>query len=320
MKKYSLYHIIGGILIFALSITIFVSYFAIKQQKNLIVSSIVEQRINLARSINDTIVSPIDDHSQELSDEFINQFLRGMSRTEDIRFIEITDENGKILFSSKRSEVVPEETIETIEESMKTRSIFFQEIFHNDESLKTIIFPGVGKVIVIGFSIQDVESSSNNWTIIILSSTVSILFLTFLLFYLVIDRTVISPVKKLSDSYMEISKRNASVEVKPKGSSEIVSVINSFNKMARDIESYRIEIEGAKEVLEEKVKKRTEEIAKLNETLEEKVKKRTIELEKKIKELEKFHRLTIGRELRMIEMKKEMKKIEEKIKKISKEK
>lgn len=53
------------------------------------------------------------------------------------------------------------------------------------------------------------------------------------------------------------------------------------------------------------------EIKKLREELEEKVKERTKELQKRVEELEKFHKLTIGRELKMAEIKKELQKLKE---------
>lgn len=40
---------------------------------------------------------------------------------------------------------------------------------------------------------------------------------------------------------------------------------------------------------------------KLQQTLEEKVKERTKELQERVEELERFHRLVVGRELRMID-------------------
>jgi len=60
----------------------------------------------------------------------------------------------------------------------------------------------------------------------------------------------------------------------------------------------------AKEILEDKVKERTKEL----QTAYEDIKKRK-------EDLEKFYKLTVGRELRMIELKKEIKELEEKIKK-----
>jgi len=47
--------------------------------------------------------------------------------------------------------------------------------------------------------------------------------------------------------------------------------------------------------------------------LEERVKERTKELQEKVEELEKFQRLAVGRELRMIELKEEVKRLREKL-------
>lgn len=59
------------------------------------------------------------------------------------------------------------------------------------------------------------------------------------------------------------------------------------------------------------------QIAKLNEELEQKVKERTLELEQKNSDLERMNKLFIGRELRMIELKNEIKNLEAKIPNIS---
>jgi hypothetical protein len=58
--------------------------------------------------------------------------------------------------------------------------------------------------------------------------------------------------------------------------------------------------------LEIKVKERTSELEHLRAGLEETVVKRTFELEKKVDELERLNKLTIDRELRMIELKREV--------------
>ena len=54
--------------------------------------------------------------------------------------------------------------------------------------------------------------------------------------------------------------------------------------------------------------------AEQKEILEEKVKEKTKELRGRVEDLEKFHRLTVGRELKMVELKKEIQKLEEKLK------
>ena len=59
-----------------------------------------------------------------------------------------------------------------------------------------------------------------------------------------------------------------------------------------------------------KSKQKLEDWAK---TSEEKVKEKTKELNEKVEELEKFNKLAIGRELKMIELKKEIEDLKEEL-------
>lgn len=73
----------------------------------------------------------------------------------------------------------------------------------------------------------------------------------------------------------------------------------------RELENAKQTLEEMNSILEVRVKARTVELERLNQTLEEKVVERTNDLGKKIKDLETFQRITVGRELKMIELKKE---------------
>ncbi len=75
------------------------------------------------------------------------------------------------------------------------------------------------------------------------------------------------------------------------------------------------EADEARISLEIKINARTRELKELADSLEEKVKTRAAELQGKINELERFSKLAIGRELKMIELKKEIEKLEEELEK-----
>ncbi len=65
-------------------------------------------------------------------------------------------------------------------------------------------------------------------------------------------------------------------------------------------------------------KQQKEELEKLNKELDKRVKERTKELEEKIEELNKFYRLTIGREMKMIELKEKIEEMEKNRREIDK--
>jgi len=101
-----------------------------------------------------------------------------------------------------------------------------------------------------------------------------------------------------------------------KQSQDILKVQNKLKKTneelrekVKELESVSVNLEEAKETLEIRVEARVKELEELTQNLEEKVKKRTKEIQKKVQELEKFQKFAVGRELKMIELKKKMKEI-----------
>jgi len=69
------------------------------------------------------------------------------------------------------------------------------------------------------------------------------------------------------------------------------------------------EIEEVKNVLEIRVKARTKELRELTKSLNKQVQQRTEDLQEKVRELERFQKLSVGRELKMVELKKEIKRL-----------
>lgn len=125
---------------------------------------------------------------------------------------------------------------------------------------------------------------------------------------LFIANRLVRPIKKLHLATEEIQKGNFSVRADIKTKDEIEEFANAFNKTLDQIQASNAALEEAKTILEIKVAARTRELKELAESLEAKVGERTRELKARLAELERFQELTIGRELKMIELKKELKK------------
>jgi len=75
------------------------------------------------------------------------------------------------------------------------------------------------------------------------------------------------------------------------------------------------DIEAAMGTLEIRIAARTKELKELSEGLEKQVEKRTEQLQEKIQELERFNKLSVGRELRMISLKEEIKELKKQLEK-----
>ncbi len=89
-------------------------------------------------------------------------------------------------------------------------------------------------------------------------------------------------------------------------------LIRALSLTLSELKKSQLALEEAKTSLEIKVQARTKELADLAESLEQEIKERTKELEGKVGELERFQRLAVGRELKMIELKKEIENLKEK--------
>ena len=100
--------------------------------------------------------------------------------------------------------------------------------------------------------------------------------------------------------------------------------VNSVHTTMEDLtgrKKIELEMQNIHDKLEKRVEERTAEISKSNALLrQEVVERKQIEekLEVKILELEKFEKIAVGRELKMVELKKKIKELEEKLREMKK--
>jgi len=91
------------------------------------------------------------------------------------------------------------------------------------------------------------------------------------------------------------------------------------NKIRRELKRMRAhtaETEEEKASCQVQIRARTKELVELASRLEEKAAKRTEELQQRVDELERFRKLTVGRELKMMELKKALKEARSRIKEL----
>ncbi len=119
-----------------------------------------------------------------------------------------------------------------------------------------------------------------------------ILFLAEFLLIIIFSRRFVKPIKKLTDYAAEIGQGNLGVKIKVKSKDEVGKLASAFSQMAQDLQKSKNELE------------------QYSWDLEGRISRRTKELKTKVEELEKFQELTVGRELKMIELKKKIKELE----------
>ncbi len=93
-------------------------------------------------------------------------------------------------------------------------------------------------------------------------------------------------------------------------------ITQSSQKYYLDLLKAQEEAETARAILEVRVEARTSEIKKFAEDLSEQITEKTKKLQGKIEELEKFNKLAVGRELKMIELKEEIRKLKEELERL----
>jgi len=189
---------------------------------------------------------------------------------------------------------------------LANKSISFKEIHYTTLKLKSRLFIFLLVILVTGILIL-VEPLNLN---LIMYSSVLLIIITIL--HDSLFETFYSTLFEIKELSKNLAKGKKTSFFSGSSDKEIIDLSQSLNKTAQEITNYQQALEQEKTSLEIKVKARTKELQELTQSLDQKVKQRTKQLQDRVDELERFHKLTIGREIKMVELKKKIKELEKK--------
>jgi len=317
MKKYSLYTLILGIFTLLIIGNFLSVYFSAVQQRNKLIETAIDEKTNLASIINEIISSDIWFYRKTLYMGIEEVFIDKMAHSRDVRYIRIVKIDGSIQQSTIEEERWGTLEDPDIKKAITTKKTIVRDEVFKGEKVKTVIYPGYqDSAVWVAFSLNNIEEIIRTMFAHDIVATLGILAFVLLVMLLILH-TVVNPLKKITLVCEEVRKDNLDLKIDVKSKTEIGELADTFNKMIEDLKKSKTSLEESKSVLEIKVVARTRELKELAESLEEKVKGRTEQLQERVDELEKFHRLTVGRETKMIELKEKIKELEEKSKKKS---
>ena len=267
-----------------------------------------------------TLLNFLQEDASRREDEFISEsILTEVAMSGDVSFFWVVDKQGEIKYADEsrlRDRKIEDRYVGVGEFESRT-------VQYDGRRVEMIAQPvtGVGGeqwTAIMGVNMAKVTAflmpAFLRASVILLIAVLISIFLS-----LALTERAINPLLQLRRAIKQISEGNLDQNISITTGDEIEEIGNEFNRMAQKLQESRRDLEEAKKVLEIRVQARTKKLEKMTDTLEEKVEARTEELQRKVEELEKFHKLTVGREKKMIKLKEENNKLKEEIEKLEEE-
>jgi len=312
MRKKGIFRKILGLMVATVLIgeTIILTVVIIQETRS-VEKAIVERAKVLAETIAKTIEVSYLDFTWPF------ETLKKISDSETTLFLWIVKPNGEIFLADN-----PQLLGKKIEDPfLSTEVIRIKDINYQGEKGKLIVHPLQIEVkekpwtLYLGVSLKPVKLAQIEIFLRgVIMFVLTIALAVIISFYFA--KKITQPLEQLRKGAEIIGKGNFEHRIKLKTGDEIEELGRTFNQMAEDLRRSRAALEESETVLKIKVKARTRELEELAQSLEERVKERTKELQERVNELERFHRLTVGRELKMIELKEEIKRLKAQIREL----
>ncbi len=307
MKKSIFSRIFGAIIFVSFIAILIVSGFNLSDQIGNYHQVLVTEKMNSLQLLRE-----ISHQEEGLREEVFDE----IASDREVLFLWVADEEGKLIYSSNgedKGKVIEDEFL-NVRDSSRRDAIYRERKIEvvgvpivDDEGERLTAIAGVGIPPASSFII----SVTRRGLFVLLLAALMSVFLA-----LGLTERIIKPLLELKKMIYHIRDGSMDKKVEIETGDEIEEIGKEFNEMVDELKRSHEELEEARQILEIKVRARTRELEELNESLEDKVSARTEEYQRKVEELEKFHKLTVGREKKMIELKEENKKLREEIEKL----
>jgi len=280
-----------------------------------------------AKTIYDNYVSYYTHNTKEDFENFKNNVSDILSRNKDVDNVKLVGINGKILFDSEEFINGKYEGVDRLIDDNNTLDLVRKNeisntpIEYDGKIFTEIISPisyGTGHIFSVIYIISN-DSLSDRMNEVYKQIFYVVIFVLILVsfFIVIFIKRLVKPIDVLINATRRIMSGDLDFKTKINTKDEIGQLSMAFDEMTERLKtSYSIletkikertlELEKERQSLEDRVKKRTAELEELKNGLEMMVDERTKKLNDKLDELERINKLMINRELRMIELKKEI--------------
>ncbi len=316
-----------GVILVFISLVTFSSIFLLNQHRKLSEQILEKGTIFAefsAKSIYDDYVKFYTQSTQQGFNIFKERTESKLNRNKDVVDLSIIARNGVITFNIKEFETgyhtgnVRSISDPEILEMLRQDELSFREIEHEGEKAVEMVMPIEVLSGQPDYYVKYIVSfESFQKQMLLMYRDIGISFILVFIFLTIISiifySNITKPIKELSELTKKIKEGDLSskIETNGYGKDEFGSLAEDFNVMIKELKKSQEEGKQEQKIIEENLKKELEkaEVEK-KEINQEKVEieKKLAELEIKNKELEKTNKFMVDRELKMIELKKELSK------------
>jgi len=247
-------------------------------------------------------------------EEIINIIKTGEAAAEDsIREFKLITKDGKIIYATEAFEVfenISDELLLPLKEIEKERIHYFtaecdkpgegEGLFAHVHSKGYRNFRGLGWILIVERKTKEIFAPAAKLRNHILIISVAIAILATLI-GLYISGSISRPLSKLRDAAAEIGKGNLNTQIDLQLNDEIGQLADSFNKMTADLKNTTTSVDNLN-AANQQLQASQQQLEAMNGQLQDEITERKQATE----EMERFNRLAVGRELRMVELKKQV--------------